>query len=228
MLAGLASGRLSSCCPRRGGADAVWNMQWLTREANRKKGDYGMLTTAIKLSAVLVLLGASPVAAEMVERSIKLYGNCFVATDLDAMTDEVSHMMMCAEPIGDMSLEGGFLNRLRNELNGALISFSTQLAIRRTRSDKLGLMLRSEDISFSLDERPTVKLRVDREGVWIEKARAGDNGQSWLIPNISRHLLTEIANGKKLTFRVGKITERVPLRGSARALADLLGRGFNE
>lgn len=187
-----------------------------------------MLTTAIKLSAALVLLGASPVAAEMVERSIKLYGNCMVSTDLDALTDEVSHMMMCAEPLEGMSLEGGFLNRLRTALNDALIPFSARLVIIRTRSDKLGLVLHSEDISFSLDERPTVKLRVDREGVWIEKARAGDSGQAWVIPNISRHLLTEIANGKKLTFRVGKITERVPLRGSARALADLLGRGFNE
>ena len=136
---------------------------------------------------------------------VETYGNCTVLDQVDMLTDEVTHIMLCREStITDVS--------------------EIMFLVEDDGTFAVGL---SKGVQFHLDDTIEIAVRVDRgelrTGEWTyasNSSHAISAGNSALFSA----LLTEIANGERIAMRVGQESGNVRLDGARDAVADFVER----
>jgi len=149
------------------------------------------------MALALVSFGTS---AEQVKE--KYYTNCQVADVVDDFTDEVSHGFACSSTEGINTTEMNFLV-----------------------SDYLAMGVKT-GWTFSMDDSVNVKIRVDKNSVVSGSWHLTDGGHAVLFNDVLlfNSLLKQLAAGNRVTIQVGDEKGSIPLKGSARAIADFKQR----
>jgi hypothetical protein len=131
----------------------------------------------------------------------KIYGNCRVHTEVDMLTDKVSHVLECR-------------GETHTDVTSAVIIFSEEYELLMTKLNK-GVM-------FHFDDEIPVAFRIDkgelRRGHWRSPFAVT------LDEEIGMALLNELPTGRRIAIQVGEESGNVILDGSAAAVKDFLAR----
>ena len=162
---------------------------------------------ALLLSLVVFL--ARPAQADTSSshdtKDLKNYGNCHVSTNVDMLTDEVRHGLICYEDsLVDRTLIGVQDVRPKSAQLIVTLSKGTQF--------RMGTMI-------------PVAIRIDKESLIRREAR-WDGTQYAFIQDtaLALTLLEQLAKGQRVAIQVGKERGHVRLNGSAKAIQDFKRR----
>ena len=133
----------------------------------------------------------------------KIYGNCRVHTEVDMLTDKVSHGLECKE-------------ETLTDVTSVVIVLSGQHELLIT-----GL---SKGVMLHFDDKIPVAFRIDkgelRRGQWHWRSPLALT----LDEEIGMALLNELPTGRRIAIQVGEESGNVVLDGSAAAVKDFLAR----
>ena len=160
----------------------------------------------IALAIAALAGGAAVQADDMVNE--QQYGNCYVVTRIDALTDEETHHLVCAETVAEM-------------LTGTAIALSAL-------KGGMGVVIFTvDDPMFHLQSHIDVAWRIDkgdvRTGNWLW-SEAGGGGAVARDRSVFQSLLDELPAGKRIVIKVGSQKGIIPLDGSAAAIKDFRSR----
>lgn len=159
---------------------------------------------------IALVIAALPVgAAVQADDTVneRRYGNCYVSTHIDALTDEEAHTLSCTEV-------GALMIRL-TPIVVTLVWFGNGTA-------GVGF---SAGLAFHLESHIDVAWRIDkgevRTGIWLvsDTGFAGTKDRS-----VFDTLMDELPAGKRIVIKVGNEKAIISLDGSAAAVKDFRSR----
>ena len=133
-------------------------------------------------------------------KDIKHYGNCHVSTQVDMLTDAVSHGLICYEDsLTDRTLIG--IQHMNPTPGDPWVK------------NKLFVTL-SKGVQFHMDSHIRVAIRIDKDGL-IRRTARWDQAQYAFIQDtaLALQLLEQLAKGQRVAIEVGQERGHVRLNG---------------
>ena len=156
---------------------------------------------SVVLWALVGVVSASGDPVNMVEHGT----NCAVESDVDWLTDEISHTLACLERTATGTDMWG-------------IFFLTK------RDGRFFLVLQIEGLSFQGSDEIAAAYRIDKGPVTRKNVKWDPTGMVVIPMDNIDSLLGELAAGSYFVLKLGEKAVRIPLNGSANAVTDFKER----